>query len=891
MAKTLFLLDGHAQIYRAYYALESMRSADGKPSGAIYGFTRTLREILSVHKPDYIAAVFDTPAPTFRKELYPDYKANRKPPPEELIGQIEPIQDIVRAHRIPIYAKEGFEADDVIGTLCRQAREAHLEVVIVSGDKDLAQLLEEGVRLYDPRKDSTTTPEIFTKKKRITPRQLPDIMGLWGDSSDNIPGVPGIGEKIATDLILKYETLESLLEHAEEIKGKRGQAIVDNRESALLSRELATIDTEVEVELDLTACERQEADEAALLPLFESYSFSSLIRELTATAVHEEDEERIYHLVDDAPAFSDFMNQLLGQSRIAFDVETTSTDPLRAELVGMSFSWEPRTGWYLPFKAPEGEPTLPQELLRKVASVLEDPKVEKTGHNIKYDALVMLRNDIALQGIRFDSMLASHLTAGHIRGHSMDACAERLLHLRPTPIVDLIGKGKKQVTMDQVPLEQVCPYAAEDADISLRLATVLQEQLEKEDLLDLFQEIELPLSLVLTEMQGCGILLDTERLRMMSEDMGRQLEGLTQEIHYLAGREFNIASTKQLAEVLYDELEFPVLKKTKTGRSTKESVLEELAQLDHPKRALPKLLLEYRTYSKLKSTYLDALPELVHPETRRIHTTFHQEGTATGRLSSSNPNLQNIPVRSEKGRGIRAAFVPEPGWLMLAADYSQIELRMLAHLSGDPTLSEAFRSGADIHRAVAAQIFDKQPAAVSAEERQAAKAVNFGVIYGQTAFGLSQTTEMSRFEAQDFIDCYFQAYPEVNSFIDQTLAAARDAGYVTTLLGRRRAIPDLDSSNKMKKTHAERMAINTAVQGSAADLMKLAMIQVHRKMKAEALQARMLLQIHDELLFEVPPQELPRMTELVKGEMETAMALTVPLVADTGVGASWLEAK
>jgi DNA polymerase-1 len=577
---------------------------------------------------------------------------------------------------------------------------------------------------------------------------------------------------------------------------------------------------------------------------------------------------------------------------MAFDVETTSTDPLQAELVGMSFSWAPETGWYLPFRAPPEEPTLGRDELEAVAAVLADATVTKTGHNLKYDALVMRGVGAELAGIRFDSMLASHLLSGHLRGHSLDAVAERALGLQTVHIDEVIGKGKKQVRMDEVPLATVCRYACEDADVALRLEQKLQEDLAADaDLQELFTELELPLSGVLTEMQHTGVRLDQPALARMSEQMEVQLERLTEEIYYLAGRSFNIGSPKQLAEVLFDELEFPVKRRTKTGRSTDERVLEELALESHPKQSLPRRVLEYRMYSKLKSTYIDALPAMVNPATGRIHTTFHQTGTVTGRLSSSNPNLQNIPVRTEEGRGIRAAFIPEPGWRLVAADYSQIELRVLAHLSGDPELQRAFHEGRDIHQAVAAIVFDVEEADVEPQQRRAAKAINFGIVYGQTAFGLARTTGMSRGEAQEFIDDYFTHFRGVETFLEKTIEQAHRDGFVRTLFRRRREIPDLASSNKTKVQQAERMAVNTTVQGTAADLIKRAMVALRRRLADEGLAARLLLQIHDELLLECPPEETDRLTGLLREEMEGAMELDVPLTVDLGTGGNWLEAK
>ncbi|MHC4870720.1 MAG: DNA polymerase I [Planctomycetota bacterium] len=891
MSKKIYLIDGHAQTYRAFYAIEGLRSPDGKPSGAVYGFTRMLIDTIEKHKPDYLAVVFDSKGPTFRHEMYSDYKGTRKPPPPELIEQLEPIKETVKAFNIPIYQLPGYEADDIIGTFALKGKAADLDVVIVSGDKDLAQVLQDKITLYDPRKDLFTSAEDFSAKRKITPDKLTDIMGLWGDSSDNIPGVPGIGEKGAVDLILKYGSLENLLEKSSEIKGKRGEKLRDNIENARLSKKLATIDFAVPLEIDIEDCILSDADNQKLLEIYTDYGFDSLKKKLTSSSVCAEEEERDYRLINNKELFEEFIDELKAQKIIAFDVETTSTDPMQAELVGLSFSWKEKTGYYLPFKCLEDEACLSEEELSLLKPILEDNQIKKTGHNIKYDSLVMRNCGIFLAGICFDSMLASHLFSGHIRGHSLDAAAERCFGLSTIHIEELIGKGKKQITMDQVPLEKITDYAAEDADISLRLYMKFEKDISESTMKNLFHNLEIPLSLVLTDMQFNGILLDPDKLIAMSKDMEKQLDRITEEIYFLSGCEFNIASPKQLSEVLFQKLDFPIIKKTKTGVSTDEKVLHELSLIDHPKNDLPKLLLDYRSYSKLKNTYLDALPLMVNPATERIHTSFNQTGTATGRLSSSDPNLQNIPVRTSEGRGIRAAFTAEKGCKLISADYSQVELRMLAHLSGDKNLCDAFNSGKDIHQAVAAQIYQISEDEVTSAQRQSAKAINFGIIYGQSAFGLSNSTDMNRGEAQEFIDKYFTEFSGVKSFIDTEVERAKKAGEVSTMLGRIRKIPDLASSNKTRLKHAERMALNTIIQGSAADLIKTAMINIYTALNNEKSHIKILLQIHDELVLEAPEDEAERAVTLLKDNMESAIELSVPLVVDTGIGNNWLEVK
>ena len=910
MPNTVYLIDGHAEVFRSHYAMEGLSAPDGRPSGAIFGFARTIMDVRAEFAPECLAVVFDPPGPSFRKDRYPEYKATRKPTPEPIVEQLPYIKNLVRALSIPVFEMAGFEADDVLGTLARRAVEAGLDVVLVGADKDLAQLLNDRVRFYMPRKKTFTTREDFEAAKGIPPERLPDAMALWGDASDNIPGVPGIGEKGALALIKEHGSLENLLAHADTISGKRGEAIRANVDNARLSKWLATIKTDIDLPFDAAALVPGTPDIAAANAICDQYGLNQLKAALAAkaaTAAHSGGsaqapvavtETRDYALVNTPELFDTFFARLSDQTHIAFDVETTSTDPMRAELVGMSFSWAPRTGWYLPFKGPRGEnlfDTAAQVLgpaeLERVRTVLENERVTKTGHNIKYDALVMRRHGVELRGIVFDSMIASHILNGHIRGHSLDACAERHLHVATIHIEELIGTGKNQITMDQVELPKIAEYAAEDADIALRLEAAMRPALAERDSLGLLNDVEMPLLRILIDMQYTGVRLDTARLADMSRLLADELEKVTAEIHERAGTTFNIASPKQLAEVLFEKMNFPVIRKTKTGISTDEDVLEELSQLDHVNAAFPAAVLRHRSLSKLKSTYVDALPDMVNPATGRVHTTFHQTGTQTGRLSSSDPNLQNIPIRTELGRAIRGAFVTDAGWTLVSADYSQIELRMLAHFSQDLSMQQAFRAGADIHRAVAALIHDVEEDEVTPEQRSAAKAINFGIVYGQGAYGLSQSTGMSQTEAKHFIGAYFAAYPGVRRFIDESIAEAARVGYVQTILGRRREIPDIRATNKMKRSGAERMAVNTIVQGSAADLIKLAMIRLSGRLARDGAAARMLLQIHDELVLECPVDDTARTVAAVREEMEGAMALSVPRLVQTATGNTWLDAK
>ncbi len=902
----LYLIDGHAQIYRAYYAMENLKSPSGQPTGAAFGFARMLHDILE-RSPAGLIAVFDSPGKTFRHDAYPQYKATRKPPPPELTQQIPVILDIVRAMGVPVFMKEGYEADDILGALARQANEAGIPVVLVTGDKDCGQLLRSGgngapgVRIFDPGKSAFIDAEAFTAKKGIPPEKLTDLMGLWGDASDNIPGVPGIGEKIGVQLIAEYGSLENLLAHADAIKGKRGEVLRANRDQALLSKQLATINCDVPVSLDLDAARPSAPDAAKLGEIYRECNFRSLLSRIpqsgadagapgaTDAFAPPPKEETDYRLVDSPALFAAFLAELKAQTLFSFDTETTGLDPLQDALVGIGFSWKERAACYLPFRAPAGAPVLGAAELAALKDVFENPGIAKTGHNLRFDALVLLHAGIAIRGAAFDSLIASSLVDGHLVDHGLKTLARRHCGVEMTPIQNLIGSGKNQSTIDMSPPRDVADYCGADADVTFRLYGALNPRLDARGARALFDKVEMPLSAVLTRMQATGIRLDAALLAAESAETAALLDDLTREIHELAGHEFNIASPKQLSAVLFGEMALPVLKKTQTGASTDESVLQELSLVHNAEIA--GRILEYRMYSKLKNTYLDALPKMVNPATGRLHTTFSQVRTATGRLASSNPNLQNIPVRTERGRAVRAAFIPEPGWKMLAADYSQVELRVLAAFSGDPTLQQAFRDGMDIHRAVAAAVNGVAPDAVTKEQRSAAKAVNFGIIYGQSAHGLSASTGMTRAEAQRFIDDYFARFPGVRDWMAGALRRAEKDGFVETVLKFRREIPDIASSNKMKKSRADREAINTIIQGSAADLIKTAMVRLDAALGEGNLRARLLLQIHDELLLEAPPEELPVLRDIVRNSMEHAIPFDVPLKVDIGEGDNWLEAK
>ena len=886
MSEDLYIIDGHAQIYRAFYAVEGLRSPTGEPVNAIFQFTRMLMHLIKEEQPSRIIAVFDAPGKNFRHDLFPEYKKNRKPAPDELKVQIPQVMDIVKDFNIPVISIEGYEADDIIGVIANEATKAGLNSTIVSGDKDLAQLLNSHVRLFDPRKNKYTTESDFYDENGFTPDKLVDLMGLWGDTADNIPGVAGIGKKIGRELIQKYKSLENLLDRASEIKGKRGETLLNSKDVALLSKRLATLSLDAKVDFDLNEAFVKKPNYEALRAKFVNYGFKVLLSELE----HQDPapkEIRDYQLIDTPEKFAALYTELSNITHFSLDTETTGLDPMQADLVGISLSFAERSAFYLPFMGNDGESILSKTELGRLKPILENPNITKSGQNLKYDVLILKRCGIDVKGISFDTLIGSSLLEGHIRGHDLDSLAARHLGIEKIPTKDLIGSASKEITMDRAGVERVSEYACEDADVTLRLEKLFKSRLNEQEL-ELMKNIELPLSLVLTKMQAKGIRVDGDLLKKQSQELELVLNTITERIYEIAGREFNIASPKQLSIIMFEELKYPVIKKTKTGYSTDEGVLKELASQEYE---LPELLLEYRQYSKLKSTYLDALPKMINPNTGRIHTTFSQTTTTTGRLASSNPNLQNIPIRSEKGKAIRAAFIPADGWQMLAADYSQVELRMLAHFSEDTVLTEAFKNNEDIHKVVAAEINNIPLEEVSSEERYAAKAINFGIIYGQTAHGLSQTTGMNRFTAQQFIDSYFEQFPNIKDFLESTIAQAHKDGGVRTMYGRWRALPELKSSKKVDRERGEREAVNTLIQGSSADLIKIAMLNVDAALQDEGLNSSMLLQIHDELVFESDPKDMKSLEELVRREMEGAISLNVPLKVDIGTGSNWLALK
>ncbi|MCB2168680.1 MAG: DNA polymerase I [Deltaproteobacteria bacterium] len=887
--KQLYLIDGSAYLYRAYHAIRSLSNATGFPTNAIFGFTRMLLKLMEERTPPYVGMFFDAKGPTFRHAVYADYKANRPPMPDDLAMQIPPVKAVTEAFRIPVIEMGGYEADDLIGTTARQAAAAGFDVTIVTGDKDFVQLLTERITIWDPMKDKNIEMQDIAAANGVSPPQMIDVMGLSGDTADNVPGVPGIGPKTALKLIQSYASLEGVYAHIEEIKGaKQRENLLAFKDQALLSRDLVTICTEAPITFDPEVYRASAPDEAKLAEICQTYEFRQLQQRFTAPT---EGPAKHYHGIMDTEALAQLVAKLARADRVALDTETTSQDPMRAELVGLSFALEPHEAYYIPCGHRYlGAP--PQiacaDVLDTLKPILENPAIAKIGQNIKYDWMVLSRHGVDLQGVRFDTMVASYLLNPSKRSHSLDQIAMDFLGYKTITYAEVVGKGSKKAGFEAVPVEQAVPYAAEDADITLMAYEALRPQLEDLGLMDLFDTIEMPLVPVLLHMEMTGITVDQDRLRELSKSFASQLEALETSIHALAGEPFNIKSSQQLGRILFEKLALPVQKKTKkkTGYSTDVGVLTTLAE----HHELPALVLRHRGLAKLKSTYVDALMELVHPTTHRIHTSYNQSVTATGRLSSSDPNLQNIPIRTEEGREIRKAFIPRPGWKLLAADYSQVELRILAHYAKDATLINAFASDQDIHTRTACEVFETSEEMISDELRRHAKVINFGIIYGMGPYSLAQDLGISQAMAKTYIDNYFNHYPGVKAFIDQTIETARRTKQTSTLMGRIRLLPDIDSRNHNVRQFAERTAVNTPIQGTAADLIKLAMIAVDRQLREASHEAAMLLSVHDEIVLEVPPSEIEAVSAMVQTTMEGIWELAVPLKVNLAVGDNWNEA-
>jgi DNA polymerase-1 len=910
----VFAVDAHSLIFQVFHALPEMSSPRGEQVGAVFGFVRDMLYLIEEKKPDALICAFDLSGPTFRSELYDQYKAERGEMPDELVGQIPKIEQVLAALGIPVLTWEGYEADDVLATIARICDERGANCLIVSGDKDCRQLITDRVAVYNIRKNQVFDAAALRKDWGVGPDQVVDFQALVGDKVDNVPGVAGIGPKTAQQLLETYGTLDNLLEHAAEVPGSKGKKLLESREIALLSRQLVRLNSQVPIEPDWDASRVGGFDGRRLSELFNGFGFRTFAEKaarLTAEsaavvpAPGQTADYDNYHLVDTPAALEALLAQLLQQQLISIDTETTHVSPRCASIVGYSFAFKPGEAYYVPVRGPAGETVLdPAATLEALRPVFENPEIRKVGQNIKYDMIVLRNVGVQLKGIAFDTMVASYLLDAGGRSHNLDDMAQKYLGHTTIKIDQLIGKGKSQKRMDEVPVAQVATYAAEDADIPLRMYPILAARLAEMELDQLNGTLEVPLIEVLADMEFVGVGVDPQRLDELSGRYGQRLAQLEQEIEELAGHPLNIGSPKQLAQVLFQELGLPVVKKTKTGPSTDADVLEQLAE----RHTLPAKIVEYRQYSKLKNTYVDALPTMIQPETGRVHASFNQVVAATGRLSSSDPNLQNIPIRTEEGREIRSAFIAsepgrprprseQPAWKLLAADYSQIELRILAHYSNDESMCAAFDRDEDIHTLVASQVFGVPLSEVTSAMRRSAKAVNFGVIYGQSPFGLARGLKISQEEAAQFIDGYFATYRGVTDFMLRTLDECRRNGYVSTMLGRRRAIEGVRSVDKLTlgTEHPsrrplnlpERTAVNSVIQGSAADLIKLAMIAIFRRMREEKLEARMILQIHDELLFEVSAQHVDRLVTMVREEMQSVIELRVPLKVDIKTGDNW----
>jgi DNA polymerase-1 len=936
MPKTFYIIDGHAQIYRAYFApFRDLTSPSGEPTRATFVFTQMLMNLVENRKPDYLAMVIDDASETalFRKELWPEYKANRKARPDDFNPQEERILRIVRDAGVPIFVKPGFEADDVIATMATKLKNQGYEIFLVSKDKDLRQILNDHTKLFDAQSNEAMDPAAMEAKLGYTPAEAIDVQTLMGDSTDNVPGVPGVGEKTAVKLIKQYGTAAAVLEHLDELTPKLRENFIAFAPLMDRTRKLVTLKTDLEMEFDVESCKYTGLNNDGLRPHLVELGFTNLLKRIGDTPqamptakvnagllprfqeslfgdiddkpempagtapvdegpVPESAANCNYHLITNEEQFSAFLDQLKQQKRFAFDTETDGLGAMRSQIVGMSFSWEKASGYYIPVRAPEGQMHLPiDRVLPAIKPILEDPAIQKVGHNIKYDLLVMRNNGIEVRGVALDSLVAAFLLDASRMQYGIDRLALDLLNFRKVATVELLGKGKAETTMDKVDLPKIAAYASEDADIALRLANLLDGELSKvPKLRELADDLETPLIDVLAEMEFNGIAVDPAVLKEQSAVLGERIVALHEKIMSAAGTDFNPDSPKQLAEVLFNRLKLPTGKKTQTGYSTDVQVLEKLA-LQHE---VPQLILDYRSLQKLKNTYLDNLTEYRVERTGRIHGCFNQAGAGTGRLSMSEPNLQNIPIRTDEGRRIRLAFVPGDAVnnVLLTADYSQIELRVLAHITQEPALLKAFADDEDIHKAVAAEVFGVPLDQVTRDQRGQAKTINFGIVYGVSAFGLSSRIEgLTTKGARDLINAYNKRFPGIEKFSQAAVRQAQDHGYVETILGRRRPITEINSSILAQRRGAERAAGNTIIQGSAADLIKMAMVKLHRRMKRENMRSRMLLQVHDELVFETPKDVVEQEAAIIREEMSSAMKLSVPLKVEVGWGANWDDAK
>ena len=888
----LLLVDGSSYLYRAFHALPDLRSSDGRPTGAIYGVLNMLQKLIKSERPDYLSVVFDTPVKTFRHDIFPEYKANRQKTPEDLIAQIEPLHQAIINLGLPLIAVDGVEADDVIGTLAMEAEKKNIKTLIATGDKDMAQLVTDNIHLIDTMKDIRMGPREVLEKFGILPERFIDYLTLAGDTSDNIPGVEKVGPKTAIKWINEYGSLEGVIQNADQIKGKIG----DNLNAALdqldLFKTLVTIKCDVQTDSNFSDLIIGESNEDLLHEQLSDLGLHGLIKQFDIQSPEKKpDVESNYHTIRTKNELDELIEVMKKAPYISFDTETTSLDYMNAELVGVSIALKPNEAFYIPINHNyEGVEKQLEEhfVLEALKPFLESDEIPKIGHNLKYDRHILQNLGIDLKGKLLDTMLFSYVNNSTITRHNLDAVSKRYLNINPTSYEDVAGKGAKQIPFSEVSIEVASEYASEDADISLKLYEHIEPLVQKETkLAKLYSEIEGPLIYTLGDIERNGVLIDSEKLNEQSKELEAKILKLEQKVQKSAGEDFNLGSPKQLQEILYEKLGLPVIKKTPKGQpSTAESVLQELS-MDFP---IVQDILSYRAISKLKSTYTDKLPKMVNSNTGRVHTSYHQAVTATGRLSSSDPNLQNIPIRSEEGRRIREAFIAPDGYKILAADYSQIELRIMAHLSRDQGLMDAFAKGQDIHQATAAEIFSTNIDEVTANQRRSAKAINFGLIYGMSAFGLSKQLQITRAEAQNYIEQYFDRYPQVKHYMDETKQSAKKIGYVETVFGRRLYLADIESSNYQRRQYAERSAINAPMQGTAADLIKMAMILLHQKIREESFEAKIIMQVHDELVIEVNENQSDELSGITTSVMSEISKLDVDLKVDADIGNNWDEA-
>ena len=888
--KKLYLIDGNSLVYRSYYAIRFLSTSKGFPTNAIYGFISMLRKLMDQEKPVFLGIVFDVKGPTIRHKVFKDYKAHRKPMPEDLVVQMPVIKKVIKALNIPYFEYENYEADDVLGSLAHQASQKNIPSVIVTTDKDLFQLVDKQTTVYNPAKEIHLDEKKVKEQFGASPSQVTDVLALWGDPSDNIPGVPGIGEKTSKSLISRYGSLENLLKNLDRIeKAPLREKIKQNLEQLKLSHQLVTIEKGLDLKFNLEEFSVSEPNRKELISLFQELEFSSLVSDYMK---EDKSPQKQYDIILEEEALMKLIAQMKKEKSVSLDTETDSPFPTQANLVGMSFSTKAHQAFYLPLRHdyPAAPSQIPKEkAFRLLQDVLTNSGIKKIGQNIKYDYIVLKREGIPLQGIDLDSMVLSYLIEPNWGKHNLNKLAMAYLQVKAIHYEEVVGKGKNEVTVNSVPVERVAPYACQDADLALQLSSLLWSRVKENKLDSLYREFELPLIEVLADMEMWGVKIDTRVLKKLSEEIEQDLGRLQKKIYELSGEEFNINSPQQLGAVLFDKLNLPASRRTKKTKSysTSMEILQELSRI-HP---IAQHLLEYRQLSKLKSTYADVLPLLLNPETGRIHTSYNQTVAATGRLSSSDPNLQNIPVRGEWGKRFREAFIPDKGHLFLSADYSQIELRVLAHLSEDPALIETFLHDRDVHAETADRVFSNASSLFQEEQRRRAKIINFSMIYGASAFSLAKELETSNAEAQMFIDRYYEKYPKVHEFLEKIVASAQKKGFSETLFGRKRQVPELKQKEKYAQQAGRRIALNTPIQGTAADLMKKAMIDIWRELKKRKLKSKMILQVHDELVFEIPDEEKDEIEPLVKKKMEDVFSLKVPLKVHLEWGVNWAEAK